>query len=321
MIRGLTDKGAMFPELGTIRKGGPKTEKTKPGPDLDYFRFHTDDSEALAVFKVAFGEEPREIEIVLPFPTTDENFEAWREEYVASGLKHRCDSVTAVQWLRPDGRYSFEPIPCPGGCKQTARLKVVIPALERFAYVTVTTTSIWDIITIHQNLLALEMLRGSLRGIPMMLRRIQREISTPASDGKRARRKKWLITVEAKPEWVRLELAAQRQAALPSLTEPLMLALGQVEEGDDLEGQAEADLKPVPEMITDAQLAQLIEIVSGLESLGVSQEQWRQGISNLTGGKADDLAELTNAEAAKVINSFSARLNELSAEGERAAAV
>lgn len=313
-IIGLTNRTAMFPELGTIRKGGPKTDPKKPGPDLDYFRFDTDDAEALAAFGVAFGADPREIEIILPFPTTDENFEAWREEYVASGLKHRCDGVTAIQWLRPDGQYSFEPIPCPGGCKQTGRLKVIIPALERFAYITVTTSSIWDIITIHQNLLALEMLRGNLRGIPMVLCRREREISTPSgSNGQRARRKKWLLSVEAKPEWVRLELAAQRQAALSPVSEPLMLDGGQTDDEEIALAVA-----PAPEMITDEQLAYLGVIIENLQRYGVTPERWRRGLQNVAG--VDDPAELTNEQAAKVVHAFGKRLEALATEAQRKAA-
>lgn len=319
-IKGLTDRRAMFPELGVLRKGGPKTDPKKPGPDLDYFRFDTDDEEARAVFLEAFGDKPREIEIVLPFATVDDNFEAWREEYVASGLKHRCDGQTCVQWLDKSGIYRFDAIPCPtptaeqrknGGCKQTARLKVIIPALERFAYVTVTTTSVWDIMTLHQNLSALELLRGNLRGIPMILCRREREVSTPSNDGKRARRKKWLLCVEAKPDWVRLELAAQQRAALPQVDALTLSAW----EPEDEEDEAREDV--APEMITDAQLEQANSVIKQLRQFGVTNEQLAEGISNLTNGRADNTAELTNADAANVINAFSQRLKEKAAEAER----
>ena len=232
-IQGLTHKGASFPQIGTLRKGDEKKDERKPGADLTYFRFDSDDAAALAAFEKAFGKEPRDIEILLPYATTDENFDAWKEQWTAGALQHRCDGITCVWWLTKQGKYSDEPIPCPGGCKQSGRLKVIIPALQRFAYVSVVTTSIWDILTIHQNLSALEMLRGSLQGVPLILRRVEREISTPGSDGKRARRKKWLITIEAKPEWVRAQLQEQLRAAMPPASEPLQLIAAPVDDDDE----------------------------------------------------------------------------------------
>ena len=224
MIIGLTDRPASFPQIGTLRKGAPKPENSnKPGADLKYFRFDCDDGEAAGLFAETYGPEPVAIRVYVPFKTTDENFDAWREEWTASSLKHRCDGQTCVRWLTPQGTYSAEPKPCPGNCKQVGRLQVIIPELKRMAFVTVLTTSIHDILEIHSNLLALESARGDLRGIPLILKRAPREISTPSgSNGQRARREKWLITIEAQPQWVELQLTAQERAALPQAA-PLAL--------------------------------------------------------------------------------------------------
>lgn len=234
-IIGLTDKPAAFPEIGVLRKGAPKPEKgNKPGEDLKHFRFDSSDADAVRLFTEHYGAEPVAIRVFVPFATADENFEAWREEWTASSLKHRCDGQTTVRHLTPRGTYSTEPQACPGGCKQVGRLKVVVPELRRFAYVTVLTTSVHDIIQIHANLLALESLRGDLRGIPLILKRVPRKISTPnGTNGERARREKWLITIEAAPQWVDLQLTAQERAALP-VAQPLALPEwdGEEEEGE-----------------------------------------------------------------------------------------
>lgn len=245
-ILGLTDKAASFPQIGSLRKGAPKPETgNQPGAELKHFRFDCDDAEALALFKETYGEKPAAINVFVPFKSVDENFEAWAEEYTASSLRHRCDGQTCVQWITTEGKYSFEPKPCPGGCKPTGRLKVIIPELKRLAYVTVHTTSINDIIRVHSNLLALEQARGSLQGIPLVLRRTPEEISTPEIDkatkkptGKRLRREKWLISIEAQPQWVQLQLSAQQQAALPSATlqlnpAPLALSAYSAEDFDE----------------------------------------------------------------------------------------
>ena len=246
-INGITDKQAAFPEIGQIRKGAKKTDEKKPGIDLDYFRFVAD-TETMRAFKELFGDKPQEIRFLSPFNTTAEVFEAWKEEYAASSLKHRCDGETCVRWLQPNGQYSTEPKKCPGGCKQTGRLKIVIPQLKRLGFVTVHTTSIWDILTIHQNLSAIEMLRGSLRGIPLVLKRVKRAISTPSgSNGGRARREKWLLSIEAAPEWVEKQLAGMQQTALlQAANEPLMLSAGNIaeieadDENDEDNGEAMA---------------------------------------------------------------------------------
>lgn len=244
-ITGLTDRSAAFPEIGQIRKGAKKTDANKPGPDLDHFRFVAD-TETMRVFVNQFGDKPQEIKFISPFNTTGEVFEAWKEEYTASSLKHRCDGKTCVTWQQPNGQYSTTPKPCPGNCKQTGRLKIVIPGLNRLGFITVHTTSIWDILTIHQNLMAIEMLCGSLRGVPLVLKRVKRAISTPSgSNGQRARREKWLLTIEAAPEWVEKQLAGMAQQALLSAgqSEPLQLASGAIE-SDDENDEAEALCSP-----------------------------------------------------------------------------
>ncbi len=251
-IIGLTDRPAAFPEIGVLRKGAPKPEKgNKPGEDLKYFRFDSADADAARLFTEHYGAEPVAIRVFVPLATAGENFEAWREEWTASSLKHRCDGQTMVRWLTPRGTYSDEPKPCTGGCKQVGRLKVVIPELRRFAYVTVLTTSIHDILQIHANLLALESLRGDLRGIPLILKRVPRKISTPNGNGERARREKWLITIEAAPSWVELQLTAQEQAALPQ-AQPL--ALPEWDGEDDEDGDASAS-----PALADAKTAAAIE--------------------------------------------------------------
>lgn len=219
---------ASFPCIGKLRKGGEKEKKTitdkktgQPkeietyGKDLTYFRFDTTDERASKMFHAVYGDEPSTINVYLPLQSAEQNFTCWQEAYVAGGLQHRCDGETCVLWLMPDGKkYSQEPKPCPGGCKEVGRLMVIIPELQRFAYVTVETHSIHDIIRLQENLQAIESLRGDLRGIPFILKRTPVEISTPTGDGKRARREKWLLSIEVDPAWAALQLESMHRAAL-----------------------------------------------------------------------------------------------------------
>lgn len=236
-------RGAMFPEIGQLRKGAVKPNEKQPGKDLHYFRFTSDDPETERKFTEAFGNEPQALQVFLPLPTVDANFEAFCEEYTAGAIQHRCDGETCVGWRDSKGDWQTTAKPCPGGCKATGRLKVFIPAFQRMAFVTVLTTSKHDIINLHSSLYALEAVKGSVQGIPLVLRRVKREISTPAGGGKRARREKWLLQIEAEPQWAALQFGAMREAALLTAgREPLMLTSGNVDDEDDYASSEQIDL-------------------------------------------------------------------------------
>lgn len=231
-IIGMTDRGASFPRIGELRKGAAKpTQGNAPGKDLDHFRFTSLNADVVAQFRTVYGDEPQEVHCFLPYATTDENFEAWIEEWGAGSLKWRGNGQTLVIWQKPDGTYSQEPKPQPAkGGKQVGRLKVILPALGRLAYVVALTTSVNDIIELHSNLTAYQALRGDLRGIPFILSRVPRMISTPGKDS-RVRREKWLLHLEAAPEWVQAQLSVMERQALPG--GPLSLPSGDIAPDDD----------------------------------------------------------------------------------------
>jgi len=270
-IKGMTDQvRAQFPRIGTLRKGAPKPKDgNKPGQDLKWFRFVTDDAEAEAAFHAAFGDNPARINVMLPFGTTDENFDAWMEEWGAGSLKHRCDGETCIVW-QEDGVYHepgrcktcgevHETRPCPGGCKPTGRLMVIVPDLARLAYVQVLTTSKHDILELTANLRAAEdtarMMGRDLRGIPFILTRVPREISTPRGNGNRVRVEKWLLHIEPAPSWVALQIEAAQRMALPMLDAPAH----ELPEpnGDDDEEAEQLVIEVTAEELPDNELEQL----------------------------------------------------------------
>jgi hypothetical protein len=214
----------MFPEIGRIRKGAPK-EPDRPGKDLTYFRVEFDEREkvASAAFRSVYGDTPSELNVLLPFNSVDENFEAWREVYVQGGLVHRCDGERIWYEINPaDGQSvvtNGDPIrTCDHkiGCSPSGRLKVLIPELQRLAFLTVLTGSFHDCMNISRQLLAILQINGQLAGVPLILRRRPVQISTPSGpDGKRVRRLKSLLSIEADPNWVKRKLIAMQHAALP----------------------------------------------------------------------------------------------------------
>jgi recombination directionality factor gp3-like protein len=288
-IVGLTGRGARFPEIGKLFKGAKKEKKTNSagreyetfGKELDHWRFESSEPHIIEAFNAAFAEadgKPQEIPVYLPFSRTEENFDAWQESYAAGGLLHRCDGRDCVLWFDDKSQtYRTDPKQCPtlamtpdrakrDGCKPVARLRVVIPALNQLGFVTVETHSKNDILHLDAALPAYESLRPEgLRGIPMLLCRVKKSISTPG-DGKRARRDKWLIQLKPHPEWAALYLDSQRQAALASVASPLLLTTNLTEEDED-NGELDAPADTERERV----ICDLREIYIGK---GKTEAQW-----------------------------------------------
>lgn len=239
-IKGLTDRGLAFPEIGALRKGAKKTDANRPGSDLKYFRVEFDEreQEALQVFISKYGTQPTEINILLPFNEIEKVWDAWYEAYTAGRMVARSDGERVLYMLDAQtgevkvlGGEPPTPHPADGivgyytdshgnrqpiKLKPVGRLKVVIPEFKRLAYLTVHTTSIHDIINISSQLEAIRVMNGGrIAGIPLVLRRRPKMISTPAKDGSRVRREKWLISIEADPAWVKAKLLEMKQSALP----------------------------------------------------------------------------------------------------------
>jgi len=263
-IKGLTDTVApRFPRLGKLRKGAEKPEQgNKPGADLDYFRFDGE-PDVTAAFISAYGREPRALAVYLPFAAPDECFQAWKEQWSAGGLVHRCDGQTMTIWRTPAGTYSREPKPCAGGCDEVARLEVVLPEMIRaghVGYVTLETHGLNDMLGIQATLLAAYVARKDLRGIEFVLRRVEREISTPGQNGQRVRRTKWIVELAPAPRWAQVQLAMAQSAAyaLPEPAETVDAATGEIEYTPPAQPPAPApaqqspDPRPMPTTLADA---------------------------------------------------------------------
>jgi hypothetical protein len=222
---------------GTLRKGGPKPDAKRPGPELEYWRFTSERPDLVAAFAAAYPDKPKAVDAYLPFPDMERNWQTWYEEYDAGGLRHRCDGRTMYRWRKQDGSYQDGEQPCPyfagrertaqnPGCKQVGRLYLVLPALIKAGFVglvTMETHSINDLISITTSLMDIEKKTGGrLSGILLSVIRVKETISTPAwqeadrAAGKRNRTAKNLVKVVPQAEWVmaHLQVEAQEQMAL-----------------------------------------------------------------------------------------------------------
>jgi hypothetical protein len=243
-IIGLTDQGASFPFMGTIRKGGKKKKnasgKEIQGDDLTYFRLdlgENPEKEAKLSPNVleqlnnertlirekwhnAFGEEPAQFTCLLLHDNPDDAFDAWLKEYNSKGLVRKCDGEKQCQWLTEKNTYSFAPKPCqktnpqsPCKCTRTAELRVVLPDLGVMGFFKVLTHSIWDISSISQQLNMVYLSAGKLMGIPFLLKRRPRETPATTADGKRYMVTKSFLSIEVHPDVAKKVLNAIEQKA------------------------------------------------------------------------------------------------------------
>jgi len=319
-----------FPRLGKIRKGGKK-QSNRPGADLQHFRLDDAEDVAEAYEKLYGTREPQEMGILLPFDDMDRVFRAFHELYTGGTLLCQGDGQR-VQYMRhpntgnllvrggfavcdfeTTGR-SFcrgEEVPCPGmnhdlysicqQCKPHGYLMAIVPEVRRFGYYEFTTTSFYDILNLTANLKAIMQLnRGRLTGVPLVIRRVPTMIPTPGSNGKRVRREKWLLHIEAAPGWVE-----QLQNKWEALREPgnghavAMLDAPEVEDDEDeddgvVEAEyAEADAEPEPAVETHAVTLQVAsEYLATLAGGEAAPKGYQGSVANLLseaiGGKKNE---------------------------------
>ncbi|MBV5322579.1 MAG: hypothetical protein JZU60_01940 [Ilumatobacteraceae bacterium] len=126
--------------------------------------------------------------------------------------------------------------------RTVGRLRLFVPELERMVFITLKTTSYYDRLNIDAHLSAIQFLANTLNGgnaagIPFFVYRREQEICWNKPDGSAQRIKKWLVNVEADPDWVKA--ATSRMANFALTGEIMTRALLPV--GDTISGQASPD--------------------------------------------------------------------------------
>lgn len=239
MIQGLTTQEVgRLPVEFQLRKGSKKkTVKSKKtgkmveimGDDLDHFRFvpsDLEDSELVETFMQCFGEAPRQLEVFMPYDEIEDCFESSMIEFDGSyGIVHQCDGAHLLVRDPITGRFVITEEPCPyttleindrrRKCKPHGSLffiiKPVMDRLQRGFSGVVHTTSIHDLRNIWRSLVYWagpgQPYEGKLKGMPFILNRELRTISTPTEKGK-IRTDKWLVFLRVSPRFVESMLAS-----------------------------------------------------------------------------------------------------------------
>ncbi len=202
-------------------------------------------------------DRPAELEVFFPFDDNNLVFPNYMQFWQASSLVCRGDGEQIVYAIDPTtGRAKIRDgialldfvegkdqnykagqfMPCPGpdrnlypkclNCKPNAMLIVLLEKVPRLAYFQISTTSIHNIVDLPKQLNtvkeAIAAIIGApkLIGVPFVLKRVKREVSTPKKDRNgndvgRRRVEKYFLQLEIKSEWVIKMLTAQRRLADP----------------------------------------------------------------------------------------------------------
>lgn len=187
--------GAGLPLIAKLYKGGEKPEQgNRPGKDLDYFRveFESQFEHLKPLWLEMYGEEPDEFEpVLLSAPTVHEAFSSWKEEWTATAMLHQCDGEQQNRWYNTDLQaYSTAKIKChsthetkPCECKPIGRLNLILPDFIAEAgvlgYISISTHSLYDILTVYRYLADIERICGRLTGIPFVFGRADKQVSVP----------------------------------------------------------------------------------------------------------------------------------------------
>ena len=230
------------------------------------------------LFEASYPAKPRSLNVWLPFARLEDCWDAWIEAYLASGLIYRSDGERVAFWIDPetgvrrvkdgvplvDGDWVVQDpatgqnyVPClaardlpigfyvtgkgkrlPVQAKPIGRLKVIIPELKRFGFLTFVTTSEYDIGNLSAQLRALADIQEraglpGVSGIPMKLRRKLTRCMRRMPDGTRQLGESWLVSIEADTTWAQAKAMAMLDAATPDLIEGKFLELPEPSEEDE----------------------------------------------------------------------------------------
>lgn len=189
--------------------------------------------------------------------------------------------------------------------KPVGRLRVVIPELNRLAYLTLTTTSINDIINLggpdSGELGAIKQLCDQLRlplaGVPLILKRKPKPVAYTDDSGKQSRMTRWLVHIEADPEFVERALASSKLLAMPNL---LNATVGEVPGVYEPEVEDEEDV-PTGEATEGEDIAEGTVNEQEEEPTEMSYDEAKAVIIVTNGGKERFMSELNEQQLNRVI--------------------
>jgi len=174
-VKGLSDRRRL-PRLGIIRLG-LKAKSKKTGNE---YPTETEWFVCPEEVRKVFGEEPKELEVMIPINDLESVFPTAYKLYGSSrGLKCQGDGDRAYRVN--DETKEMKGVACPcqlleeGKCKQSANLMVMIPKVSVGGIYQIRTSSFNSIVDIQSGLDYVAALVGRFAMIPLKLRRVKTE--------------------------------------------------------------------------------------------------------------------------------------------------
>lgn len=263
MLKSTEDRGAAsspWRRLGKIKLGikikNATTGKEYPS-DLDHFVIPEK-------YQVKLGDKPKELFIVLPNPTLEQNFTTKAAVYRQNGAKwcSTQDDVHAKRFMdtkRPQPKdptkniFDYCVIDCPakacefrksGECKERGFFNFMIPAVEEIGTFLLRPTSQVGITNLYTVLKVVESYcarrPNGMAGIRLRLyREPQQFFKDIKGDGQLAAITKWIVNLEL--DWKQLLQEDQRLFG-PILGKQLALPAAHVEEAEELDDDEEPEI-------------------------------------------------------------------------------
>jgi hypothetical protein len=233
--------------------------------EISYFRpdFRPDELDAATDFMTAYGPKPDHVTIRLPFTQIERCWDAFYEVYNKTGMLGMADgkkwlylrSNTSGELLVKDGVpmnatnlptdengmpympfdktipvYSYKSQKGQDVAvfaKPTGRLKVLIPKLNRAAYVLVITHSVYNIMRISEQLAGVAAIAQSagmtLPMVPMVLSRRKESISV-SFGGHKQMQEHYLLNIEIDPLWMNAQFDYLNTLTPGRIVVPLAIA-------------------------------------------------------------------------------------------------
>ena len=268
-VKGLSDRRPRLARVGKIHLGVKETSaKGVEYPrQTDYFVVRADETTpewAAESFRSVYGEKPKELDIVFPTDDVEQWADPWYKAYSRSwGLVCRGDGQEATAKWDPAGTGPRPPelgegswansqsqswvtrrIPChaeecsmqvAGHCRTVMNLQVLLPNVRGIGAWQIDTGSFWSITNVLSNVETIRAGLGSVKGVPLKLRLVPREVVPPAGPGGKVK-KKVVQVLEVSMPFMSLEEALQRKR----LTGEVALFLPEPVEPEELPEDAEA---------------------------------------------------------------------------------
>jgi len=247
MIKGLSEKEAKLVRLGKIRLGEKTSNGGKEYPrQLGYFLVKEEKNTPksnLDAFRSVYGEKPCSLDIMFASDDIEQVFPQFLKYYGQAGLlckgdgeKAQCVHKETGEMVETECRYKECKAFKAKKCRPVANLMFMLPKVPGVGVWQIDTSSIYSILQINSQLATFKSIFGRLRGIPLMLEVVKKEVKVEDKT-----REIYILNLNTEKSLTELmqKKSMNKSPSMPSL--PLTNGKDDVDHDDDLGDFDESD--------------------------------------------------------------------------------